>query len=348
MVCVILPPKQPFSLVTKQIKNILFLIVSTLLGILLMVWIYRGFNFRDLYEVFCIRHNYIWITLTLIAGIAANVLRSLRWQMLLESAEIHIKKRRAIELVFISYLINSVTPRLGELTRSLLVRRGDAEVSTRAFGTVIIEKLADVVCLIVVVAIAVAFRWDDTLELVHRFIDGMRQAVPSYTLYIIIGLLICIAISFTLPKLKHIRTLLFNFWQGITAISRLKNPKGFIGFCIGIWACNFLQLWLIIPCYEALGSIGPMDAFHIFAMAGIGLLLPTPGGVGPWHFAVVKTLTTAHAVPAAIAKSFALVTHGLKTVLVMLLGILAYITYYWEVATHWHRNRSQAGTSHKV
>ena len=78
MVCVILPPKQPFSLVTKQIKNILFLIVSTLLGILLMVWIYRGFNFRDLYEVFCIRHNYIWITLTLFAGIAANVLRSLR------------------------------------------------------------------------------------------------------------------------------------------------------------------------------------------------------------------------------------------------------------------------------
>ena len=199
-----------------------------------MVWIYRGFNFRDLYEVFCIRHNYIWITLTLIAGVAANVLRSLRWQMLLESADIRIKKRRAIELVFISYLINSVTPRLGELTRSLLVRRGDAEVSTRAFGTVIIEKLVDVACLIVVVVIAVAFRWDDTLELVHRFIDGMRQAVPSYTLYIIVGLLICIAIGFTLPRLKQIRTLLLNFWQGITAIARLKSPKSFIGFCTGI------------------------------------------------------------------------------------------------------------------
>lgn len=312
-----------------------------------MVWIYRGFNFRDLSEVFSIRHNYIWITLALLAGIAANVLRSLRWRMLLQSADISIKKRRAIELVFISYLINSITPRLGELTRSLLVRRGNAEVSTRAFGTVVIEKLADVACLIIVVIAAVAFRWDDTLELVHRFVDGIRQAVPSYTLYVGIGLLICIAIGFTLPRLKQIRTLLFNFWQGITAIARLESPKGFISLCAGIWACNFLQLWLIIPCYEALESINPIDAFHIFAMASIGALLPTPGGAGPWHFAVVKTLTNVYAVPQATAKSFALVTHGLKTVLVMLLGALAYITYYWEIATHWYSHRSKLETSHE-
>lgn len=310
-----------------------------------MVWIYRGFNFRDLSEVFSIRHNYIWITLALLAGIAANVLRSLRWRMLLQSADISIKKRRAIELVFISYLINSITPRLGELTRSLLVRRGNAEVSTRAFGTVIIEKLADVACLIVVVIAAVAFRWDDTLGLVHRVINGIRQAAPSYTLYIGIGLLVCIAIGFTLPRLKQIRMLLFNFWQGITAIARLESPKGFIGLCAGIWACNFLQLWFIIPCYEALECINPIDAFHIFAMASIGALLPTPSGAGPWHFAVVKTLTNVYAVPQATAKSFALVTHGLKTVLVMLLGVLAYITYYWEVATHWYRHRSRPETS---
>lgn len=325
----------------KQAKNIAFLLISTLLGIVLMVWIYRGFNFRDLSEVFSTRHNYTWIILALVAGIVANVLRSLRWRMLLQSADIHIKKRRAIELVFISYLINSVTPRLGELTRSLLVRRGNAEVSTRAFGTVVIEKLADVVCLIVVVAAALAFRWSDTLGLVHRFIDGMRQAVPSYTLYIGIGLLVCIAIGLTLPRLKHIRSLLLNFWQGITAITRLKSPKAFIGLCTGIWVCNFLQLWLILPCYEALSNICLIDALHIFAMASIGVLLPTPGGVGPWHFAVVKTLTNAYAAPPAIAKSFALVTHGLKTVLVMLLGVLAYVTYYWEVATGWLRQRSQ-------
>lgn len=325
-------PAKRLFIMGKKAKNILSIIFSTLFGAVLMVWIYRGFNFRVLSEVFTERGNGVWITLALAVGIVANVLRSLRWRMLLASADIHVRRRRAVELVFISYLINSVTPRLGELTRSLLVRRGDAEASTRAFGTVVVEKMADVVCLVLVVIAATALRWQDTLGLVNRLTRGLQAALPSYTIYIIAGCLVCLALGLTLPRVKHVRALLHNLWQGVSAIARLERPWSFAALCASIWLCNFLQLYLLVPCYDSLSSLGWVDALYIFATASVGVLLPTPGGVGPWHFAVVKTLTGLYGIPVVVAKSFALVTHGLKTVLVMILGALAYLTYYWEVA----------------
>lgn len=144
---------------TAKLKNIIFLIISTLVGIGLMMWLYRGFDFSSLRAFFSQSTNYVFIVMVLAVGIMANVLRSLRWRMLLQSAHIEITLRRSVELIFISYLINSVTPRLGELTRSLLVRSGDAKVSTRALGTVVIEKLADVAFLVIVIGLAVSLRW---------------------------------------------------------------------------------------------------------------------------------------------------------------------------------------------
>ena len=98
-----------------------------------------------------------------------------------------------------------------------------------------------------------------------------------------------------------------------------------------------MQLYLLVPCFEQLALLSVADTFYLFAAASIGVLLPTPGGAGPWHFVVVKTLTGVFHTGQGVAKSFALVTHGLKTALVMLLGLLAYLTYYGEIAARLRR-----------
>lgn len=316
---------------TAKLKNIIFLIISTLVGIGLMMWLYRGFDFSSLRAFFSQPTNYVFIVMVLAVGIMANVLRSLRWRMLLQSAHIEITFRRSVELIFISYLINSVTPRLGELTRSLLVRSGDAKVSTRALGTVVIEKLADVAFLVIVIGLAVSLRWNNTVSLVQRMTEGLTCAVPRYTFYIVVGSVVCLLVGISFPLRKHVKRFVHNLWQGVSAIARLKSPLSFASLCIGIWMCNFLQLYLLVPCFGGLSHVGLADTLHVFAAVSVGVLLPTPAGAGPWHFAIVKTLTGVYGVERAVAQSFALITHGLKTILVMLLGVLGYISYYSEV-----------------
>lgn len=333
------PAYRQLIIMTSFTKNIIFLALSTFVGFLLMWWIYRGFNVRQLLDFFSQRSNYLWITLVLVTGVIANVLRSLRWRMLLSSAGIRISVRRSIELVFISYLINSVTPRLGELTRSLLVKRGDSEVSTRALGTVVIEKLADVVCLLVLIGLAVSLRWQQTVGLVQRFTDGLTWALPSYTFYIIIGCAVCLLVGISFPLWKHIRRFIRNLWQGVTAIARLRSPLSFVMLCVAIWVCNFLQLYLLFPCFETLETLSLADGIHLFAAASVGVLLPTPAGAGPWHFAIVKTLTSVYHIAKPIAQSCALISHGLKTLLVMLLGVIGYASYFRSVWAWWRRKR---------
>lgn len=318
-------------------KNILYFVLSTLLGGLLMWWIYRDFRWQELWQVFAQRTNYVWIAQALLAGVVANVLRSLRWRMLLQAAGVRIKVRRAVELVFISYLINAVTPRLGELTRSLLVRRGQADVSARALGTVVSEKLTDVCCLVLVVAAAMALRWHATLHMLARVHERWQQAVPTGTgLLVALGVVALAAVTVALLW-RHVRRLLLNLWQGMASVLHLRSPWAFAGISLAIWACNFLQLYLVLPCFEALQGITLASALHLFAVASVGLLVPTPAGAGPWHFFVVKTLTSVYHVWQATAKSFAFVSHGLKTCLVLILGILGYAGYYRSLFLWWRR-----------
>ena len=319
---------------TNSIQRILSAVVFTLLGVLLMVWLYRDFDFRPLAHVFSQRSNYVWISLALLSGVVANVFRSLRWRMLLRSTGLGISRWRALELVFISYLINSITPRLGELVRSVMVRRGNMEATAKAFGTVVVEKLADVGCLILVIAAAVLMRWEDTVGLFGRLTGRMTASAPAYAIYIIVGCVVCMIACFTLPRLSRVKLLLRNLWQGVASIAHLERPWGFCGLCAAIWMCNFLQLWLLIPCFEELSPLRIADALYVFAAASIGVLLPTPSGAGPWHVAIVKCLTAVYHIPAKLAKLFAFVTHGLKTALVILLGLLALVTLYWETWMH--------------
>ena len=330
---------------TQVTKNILLLVASTLVGFGMMWWIYRDFNVDLLLGVFGQRANYVWIVLTLAVGLLANVLRSFRWRMLLRGAAIEVSVRRAVELVFISYLINSVTPRLGELTRSLLVRRGDAQTSTRALGTVVVEKLADVACLVVLIGVAVTLRWRETVGLVQSLTEGLTWVVPNYSFYTVIGGAVCLLIGISFPLWPHIRRFFQNLWQGISAIARLRSPLSFVGLSAGIWLCNFLQLYLLLPCFEALADVGLADMLHVFAAASVGVLLPTPAGAGPWHFAITKTLTGVYGELPGVAKTFALVSHGLKTALVMLLGVLGYASYYRSVWNSWKRRTAAQGRS---
>ena len=114
----------------------------------------------------------------------------------------------------------------------------------------------------------------------------------------------------------------------MAAMARLHSPLAFFSLSAGIWTCNFMQLYWLLPCFDSLSSICMADLLHVFAAASVGLLLPTPAGAGPWHFAIVKTLTEAYGVEKVAAQTFALISHGLKTALVMLLGLMSYLSFF--------------------
>lgn len=65
-----------------------------------------------------------------------------------------------------------------------------------------------------------------------------------------------------------------------------------------------------------------MAALVAFVVGTFAVLVPTPNGAGPWHFAV-KSVLVLYAVPQTDAALFVLIVHTLQTILVVLLGLYA-------------------------
>ena len=112
--------------------------------------------------------------------------------------------------------------------------------------------------------------------------------------------------------------------QGAMSVKHVRNLPLYIFFTIAIWGSYFLHYYLTFFCFEATSSLDFDCAIVTFIVGSIAVIVPTPNGAGPWHFAV-KTMLILYGVASNDALFFVLIVHGVQTLLVILLGIYAWL-----------------------
>ena len=106
-------------------------------------------------------------------------------------------------------------------------------------------------------------------------------------------------------------------------MSEIKNLPLFIFYTIGIWGSYFLHYYLTFFCFDFTAHLGLACAMVTFVVGSIAVIVPTPNGAGPWHFAV-KTMLILYGVADEQALWFVLIVHTVQTMLVIVLGIYAW------------------------
>ena len=109
----------------KIFKKVLQVIFPLLLGVFILVWVYRDFNFQRVGEVMLHGMDYGWIVLSLVFGVFANLFRGWRWKLALEPLGEYPKTSNSVYAIFISYASNLVIPRVGEVTRCGVLSKYD-------------------------------------------------------------------------------------------------------------------------------------------------------------------------------------------------------------------------------
>mgnify|MGYP001032954822 CR=1 FL=1 len=94
----------------------------------------------------------------------------------------------------------------------------------------------------------------------------------------------------------------------------------FIFYTLAIWACYFFHFYFTFYCFAFTAHLGMMAALVMFVGGTFAVIVPTPNGAGPWHFAVISMMML-YGVNVTNAGIFALIVHGIQTFLVVLLGI---------------------------
>lgn len=312
----------------KIFKKALQVVFPLLLGAFILVWVYRDFNFQRVGEMLAGGMDYGWIGISLVFGVFANLFRGWRWKLALEPLDEHPKTANCVYAIFISYASNLVIPRVGEVSRCGVLSKYDGVSFSKSLGTVVSERMIDTLCVGLITGLVLlsqmpvfATFFAETGTNVGRYAEVLTSGHFYLILICIVAILVLgffLVRNITLfAKLKGI---LQNVWQGIVALKDIRNIPLYVLYTLGIWVCYFLEFYLAFYAFDFSSDLGITAGLVMFVVGTLAVIVPTPNGAGPWHFAVM-TMMMLYGVGKEDAGIFALLVHGIQTFLLILLGI---------------------------
>ena len=316
-----------------KLRNIILKVLMPLiLGAGILYWMYRGEDWQTIMHVMTDEMDWTWMLLSFPFGILAQMFRGWRWQQTLEPVDEHPRVSTSIHAIFLSYAASLVIPRVGEFTRCGVLKRYDGVSFPKALGTVVTERAIDsllvmgitvIVLLLEMSTFGMFFRKTGTN--LHSILQGFSWA--GYLVVAICAVAILILLHFLLRKLSiynKVRATLTGIWQGVVSLKDVRNIPLFVCFTLGIWLSYFLHYYLTFFCFDFTADLGLGCALVTFIVGSIAVIVPTPNGAGPWHFAV-KTMLILYGVQDEKALYFVLIVHTVQTMLVVLLGVYAWL-----------------------
>ncbi|MDE5677410.1 MAG: flippase-like domain-containing protein [Phocaeicola sp.] len=298
------------------------------LGAAILVWMYRGFNFSRVWEVLSGGMNYGWMVLSLVFGLFGHLFRGWRWKLTLAPLGEHPKTSDCVYAVFVAYAANLVVPRVGEISRCGVLAKYDGTSFSKSLGTVVTERLIDTLCVVLITGVTLLVQAGVFASFFKE--TGADTAVLTRTFtsahfYIIAVCVLAVGgLAFFLIRnvavFARVRGVLHNVWVGVMSLRHVSRVPLFFFYTVGIWACYFLQFYVSFFCFGFSENLGIMAGLVMFVVGSIAVVVPTPNGAGPWHFAVI-TMMMIYGVGKEDAGIFALLVHGIQTFLLILLGI---------------------------
>ena len=316
-----------------KIGNIILKILMPLvLGAGILYWMYRGEDWATIRHVMTDEMDWSWMLLSFPFGILAQMFRGWRWRQTLEPVGEHPRVSTSIHSIFLSYAASLLIPRVGEFTRCGVLKRYDNVSFPKALGTVVTERAIDSLLVLGITAIVLLLEMSTfgmffrkTGTNVHDIIYGFSWA--GWFVAALCAVAILILLHFLLRKLSFydkVRSTLTGIWQGVISLKGVRNIPLFICFTLGIWLSYFVHYYLTFFCFDFTADLGLGCALVTFIVGSIAVIVPTPNGAGPWHFAV-KTMLILYGVQDEHALYFVLIVHTVQTLLVVGLGIYAWI-----------------------
>ena len=311
----------------KILTNILKTLLPFVLGIGILWWMYRGTDWRDFMH--CVFHemHWGWMALSLVFGVLPQLFRAWRWRMALKPLGEQPRARVCADAIFLSYASSLVVPRIGEVARCGTLKKYDGVSFSKSLGTVLTERLVDSVMVILLTAVAVLSQLPVLLQFLRTTGMSLDQVLGRFTGtgYVVTALCAVAVLGFGYYLFKNLsffsksREIARNIWTGIRSLRDVKNLPLYLFYSLGIWVGYFLHFYIAFFCFDFTCGINPVAAFLIFCVGTFAVLVPTPNGAGPWHFAV-KTMLILYGVAEPQAILFALVVHTIQTMEVVLLG----------------------------
>ncbi len=319
---------------TKNIlKKTLNIVLPIVLGGAILWWMYRDFDLRSAWNTLVYDTNWWWMAFSLVFGVTAQVFRGLRWKQTLEPLGEHPHTSNCIHAIFISYASSLVIPRSGEVARCGVLTKYDGTSFAKSLGTVVTERIIDSLLIIALALVVFLLQirtfinfFDETGTSLVGWLHGFTS-----TGYIVTAICLVVTVVFLWIAIRHftvfarIRQIVNDIKEGIFSLKDVRNKGLFAFYTFAIWASYFLHFYITFFCFDSTAGLGVMVALVAFVVGSFAVIVPTPNGLGSWHFAVKTVLVLCGVECAADAETFVLIVHAVQTALIPILGVYSLI-----------------------
>ena len=325
------------SNIVSTIKYIAFLAV----GIVLLWLAFRNENLAEVWDKIKVADPF-WLSLSVVIALFAFWSRAVRWIMLMEPLGYKPRLSTTLYALFLGYFANLAIPRIGEFTRCGSLANTDQVPFNALLGTVIVERVIDLIMLLVVMVLVAMLEFDLlTSFLQEKVVGPMSEKLPDGTnaglwLAVLTAAVAAAGIFLLYRKLTRdpksklaikIKGITHEIASGFKTILRMKKNGWFLFHTIFIWLMYFLMTWVCFFCLDSTSHLDMKSGLFILVVGGLGMSAPVQGGIGAYHYIVSQGLQL-FGISSTDGIAYATLVHTTQTLLVVVLGIFALVMLF--------------------
>lgn len=268
-------------------------------------------------------------------------IRAFRWRLLLQNVGyteengIYLPKFwKLLEIIYISWFANVIVPaKLGDLYRAYLLRKETGLPATRTFGTVLAERLLDLIVLLLLFIPAIMISLHENLP--PQLQTGLKITLVAVILGII-GLFLLRLFPAQIGRLvpERFRGHYNHFQEG--TLGSFRRVPTLTALTVGVWACESLRFFFIALALNLVsGNLVHIVAVALFIALGEALLTVVPftsGGIGLVEggmLAMIALFTTARSLAAAAI----LIDRTISLFSILVIGFIVFMISIGRQAT---------------
>lgn len=319
-------------------RNLFFLAV----GILLLWLTFKDQDFMAVWQKVKAADPF-YILLCCVFSVLALLSRSRRWVQLIEPLGYRPRLSSTFHSIMFGYLANMAIPRLGEISRCGALSKSDQVPFEKLVGTVIAERLLDVVMLALCIVVTAALEFEVLggflmREIFNPIIHKLGNAGVFLGVAAGAGA-IGVSLAYKLFKHPHppafvhkLKGLSRGIGEGLQSITRIRNKGEFIFHTIFIWSMYFGMSYVCFFALPETETLGPAAGLFIMVLGGIGMTAPVQGGIGAYHLLVSKGMLL-YGLSETDGLVYATMSHAVSTLLLILLGGASMLQLFFFIRT---------------
>ena len=312
----------------KTIISTLKVIIPLGLGIFLIWMVYKDLTPENISDINKSFHeiNYVFLLLSVLFGIFSHLSRAWRWKYPLNHLGYKPKIYNSFFTTMIGYFANMGIPRSGEILRCGVMSKYENIPFTKLVGTVIAERVADLIILFLCIATVFFIQFDllknyfIELGLLDKF-SPIKLLIIGITFLIIIFIFYLIITKSNRSIFTKIRLFLSGIKEGIQSILMMPNRGWFLFHTIFIWLMYFLMFYITFFSLKDIQSVPMGGVFTAFVLGGVSIAA-TNGGIGAYPLAISSVLLL-YGVEETTGYAFGWAIWTAQTIMIVVLGLIS-------------------------